>query len=427
MTAWILIAAMMGAGGANVDATRQAQPPSAAKERPATRRVIVDSSLRRHVGELSAIGPKEILYFDEGRRPRTIARDEVLVILPKAKPTIEGETGSLASGDPEFDLVELVSGERIPGKWGAWRQASESVSWKSPLLGDLMLKLDEIHRIRQAGQRPTAPAGADASKQDTVTLTNGDVLSGFVDSIGERVQVAVQGKHREIDRGLVAEIVLAGQGVQAGADKGKANASGKSLKQTVWLTDGSSIDAEKVESVGSTLAALAITRRGQTIEVPLALLDTWSPNRARVAGLAGLVPTKQAPFGDRAWAAHVETGDRSVPLGAADVLLPGPMVVEWAMPAGATRLALEAELPAACRVWGDCVLIVETVGKATTEIARERLNDARPMVTINVALSQASKERTTVVLRITLDPGERGPIQDRVLLRQPILLLGGEK
>lgn len=420
--------------------------PPAPKEPPPVKRVIVDSSLARHNGVVSAIGPKEILYFDGEGRPRTIHRDDVLVILPDtSSPAASAEDPTpLASSDPALDLVELVSGELIPGQWSTSKLASETIDWKSPLLGDLTLKLDDIRRIRRAGRSATpsstpsptpsplpaaatpVPAAADA-RQDTVTLTNGDVLSGFVDSIGDTVRIDVRGKPREIDRSLVSEILLSGQGTPDPGPR-TTNKGAKPARQMVWLTDGASVLAEHVTSIGSTLSSLAITRQGKVIEISLTLLDSWAPDRSRVIGLAGINPSRQLPVGDRTWAAHIESGDRSVPLSAADLLLPGPMIVEWTLPAGATRLSMDVELPAACRVWGDCVLIVQMVGvagNASREIARERLNDARPLVPMNLSLGETGTKSAT--LRITLDPGERGPIQDRVVLRQPLLLLGDGK
>ncbi len=124
--------------------------PPAPKEPPPVKRVIVDSSLARHIGVVSAIGPKEILYFDGEGRPRTIQRDDVLVILPDtSSPAASAEDPTpLASSDPALDLVELASGELIPGQWSTSKLTSETIDWKSPLLGDLTLKLDDIRYIQ---------------------------------------------------------------------------------------------------------------------------------------------------------------------------------------------------------------------------------------------------------------------------------------
>jgi hypothetical protein len=81
-------------------------------------------------------------------------------------------------------------------------------------------------------------------------------------------------------------------------------------------------------------------------------------------------------------------------------------------------VAFRAELPAASRVWGDCVLIVEEVGEkglGGRELARVRLSGDTPEAEINVAL-------TAGVLRVTLDEGAGGPIQDLVVLRGGLVL-----
>jgi hypothetical protein len=72
-------------------------------------------------------------------------------------------------------------------------------------------------------------------------------------------------------------------------------------------------------------------------------------------------------------------------------------------------------------VWGDCELIVESVaGSKITPLAKARLSGSDPSFEINVPLDGAAK------LRMTIDPGPSGPIQDRVVLRRPLVLVNAK-
>jgi hypothetical protein len=98
------------------------------------------------------------------------------------------------------------------------------------------------------------------------------------------------------------------------------------------------------------------------------------------------------------------------------------MRVEWTLPAGASKLGTIAELPPSARVWGDCEVIVEAVsGARATELARAHLSGATPSAEISGSLSGATK------LRVTIDAGPSGPIQDRVVLRRPMILIENGK
>lgn len=116
----------------------------------------------------------------------------------------------------------------------------------------------------------------------------------------------------------------------------------------------------------------------------------------------------------------------SPPLDAADIELPGPMLAEWAVPAGASRLAGWAELPRECWTWGHCVIVLSLIPSDTAaapiELFRHTLAVDSPIGEFNVELPRAASASAPLTLRATLEAGERGPIQDRVLLRRVLFL-----
>jgi hypothetical protein len=163
------------------------------------------------------------------------------------------------------------------------------------------------------------------------------------------------------------------------------------------------------------------------------------PDAARVVPLAALPIESQQGVGGRLYTdpvalrwrggpagpltsrATLASPDRLPPLDAPDIELPGPMSVEWSLPAGAVRLAGWAEVPTESRLWAEFALVFEGVSAAgvATPLARESMSGTRPLVEFNIAVPSPAPAR----LRVTLEPGARGPIQDRAVLRRTLVLL----
>jgi hypothetical protein len=186
----------------------------------------------------------------------------------------------------------------------------------------------------------------------------------------------------------------------------------------IWLATGETL---RVTKIAGTAADTTIVRDGKELLFPTEEIVGFVENAGAVLPLARFAPATTEPYGTRSVADPIEVGDIGVPLGAADVTLPAPMVVTWSLPEGAERISMRAVLPAACRVWGDCVLVVEQTGVkgiGGKELARVRLNGETPEADLNMELLTGGGP-----LRMTLDPGENGAIQDRVVLRQPLILV----
>jgi hypothetical protein len=191
-----------------------------------------------------------------------------------------------------------------------------------------------------------------------------------------------------------------------------------------WLHDGTVAAASEL-SVDSSGRCTLVGRFAALDKQPSATMDA-NNLRAVCFDAAALRPLASCPWAvsesrgaSRRWIPPLKVADaNAAPLGAADIELPGPMRVEWTLPPGATRLGTIAELPPSARVWGDCEVIVEAVsGSKAAELARAHLSGASPTAEISGALSGATK------LRVTIDAGPSGPIQDRVVLRRPLVLV----
>ncbi|MEO0715780.1 MAG: hypothetical protein AAFY58_02185, partial [Planctomycetota bacterium] len=124
---------------------------------------------------------------------------------------------------------------------------------------------------------------------------------------------------------------------------------------------------------------------------------------------------------DRRWSAMPEiTSVHADPLlFTPDLVVPGPMTIAWDIPREARRVTMTVELPEAMRIWGDCIVSLAFESAAgVAEGPSARLNRERPVVTLGSDLPPGTRR-----VVFTLDQGEHGPAQDRVVLRRPMLLM----
>ena len=196
------------------------------------------------------------------------------------------------------------------------------------------------------------------------------------------------------------------------------------------LDDGSVLAADAVagdaQSGKITFRALAAATTPSTrgVLMDLSRLAGVVPDPSRIIPLASLPIASQKPADGRLGSAPAHAmPDAGAPLAAADSLLPGPMTVEWAIPAGASSIVGYAQMDDRSFAWGDCtvVVVIARAGAPERELAKSRLNAASPSLTIS---SDLGAIKPGDVLRIRTEPGQRGPIQDRVVLRRMLLLTG---
>jgi len=332
-------------------------------------------------------------------------------------------------------VVELTDGQRFVGSPVAEDAGAEHLVWDHPQLGRLRLPLERIRRIDTGlSPRASAPA-ARAGDDDEVHLVNGDRVAGLIESIGESVVVSL-GTGRsagrvEIPLDRVGSITLVNPPVEPSGTM-------------VWLKDGSVIRAASLEAQSGsqgmggagggggapTLVAVGLEEDlgSERRNWPLDQIAAVNFDAAALRPLASLPIAAQgrAPGSTRRRIESVrvlppEPADATAtaPLGAADIEFPGPMMVDWTLPQGATRLAGWAELPEAFRAWGDCEVTIGIVGPGggeAREVWRRRINADAPVARFDVPLSPGT-------VRFTIEPGERGPVQDRIVVRRALLAI----
>jgi len=383
------------------------------------RRVLIDRDLNTREISLLSITHDAIVYLDDQGRTRQASVGVLVALLPLDPPWDEADAAAPGSAqsseqpDPR-GVLELADGQRFPGEHAPTGGDEDAIIWAHPVFGRVAVNLDRVARavLRPPGPdtadapgptRAAAPAGA---HEDELILVNGDSISGFVISLGDPIEIDAAGEILAIPADRVADVRL-------------ANPPSPMRGLVVWLEDGSVVVVAAIDGRDGDSVELALPT-GQTGVLPMRDLDAVAFRAGRLLGLAAITPESQSPRGPRrvgqpARVLDDPLYDTSGRLTAPDMELPGPMRIRWPLPDGARRFAAIAELPFDALPWGDCVLTVE-IDDAPR--AAQRLNAESPRFEINIPIDPGAQSIT-----IDLDPGAWGPINDRVTLRRPLLLL----
>lgn len=381
-------------------------------------RLLLDDELREHRAEIIAIEDGQ-LTMRVGGSVRTTSIDAWLAILPAGDHALSARRIPLApaGGAPAMhQLLELTDGQRLFGRL-IERDADEALLWEIPGLGQASVALDMVSRIRLVSSEREIESPA---AEDAAILLNGDVLTGFVEGLGHRLEIDTGSSVLPLGWSLVREVRL-------------ANPPSASADPLVYLRDGAVVGVrEPVVRTGGGLFA----RLGGAFEpiggeefsmraVELAREDvlalSMSPDRlVPIAGLA--IASVEATEG-RLHAIEPRVGDAGrALLGAPDIEISGPIRVEWILPEGAIRAAGVARLPDSARLWGDYEFVLSEIGERgpERELLRLRLNGSSSRHAFSAALD-GSRRGARLVL--TIESGAFGPIQDRLVIERGLILL----
>lgn len=389
--------------------------------------------------------PARVIYLDPAGSQKSIPLRDIIALAPatwvptpeSTAPTIDAFTSDLPV--PRLDLTDSQRfvGTLLdaPRPSGASRGAELPVVIRHERLGTLGFPLDRVLRYSaMAGRTPDLGGRPLSTSADTVLLSNTDRLEGLVTRLGPVVAIETASATADPKAPAPGPTLLdAAQVVLVHL----VNPSTRLDSLRVDLADGTvvAVDALAAEARLGTLSIHPIDAPAATPQprpagagtpasftLDLGQLTAVVPDPSRLTPLSSLPIGAQAPTGDRPPIAPARVlSDAAAPLGAADILLPAPMSVEWAIPAGATSLIGYAQMDDRSFSWGDCTAVVSIVPRSGPErqLARARLNADSPTLTVAADLGKVvAGDR----LRIRTEPGERGPIQDRVVLRRMVLL-----
>lgn len=392
--------------------------------------------------------------IDANALTRTGWNSIVALLPPTNSEAVAAPSASAGDEDGIRIRVWLVDGQRVIGTLAGQRAGLDANTGapQSPhekpltLLADnvglVTIQLDSISRIEfvaATGGGGTGKSAASDANEDSVVLANGDHLVGFVEEITAAGVTVTTGSHGTKDGGE-------GATVRAPIDSVRviqlANPLTSAAGMMLWTADGG---AWRIRSIASdsagrfaaplansgVAAAAAGAGTNAVLQISGALEDivALSTDASRTTALASAAMTGFGPGpGRRTAAAPQVIGSLPAALDAPAILLGGPMWVEWELPDGASRFIATAELPYESLVWGACTVVVEVVpGQRGAQAARTvwsgPLSGAAARASLNAALADRTHppERKSR-LRITVIAGEHGPVLDRLILRNAIIL-----
>jgi hypothetical protein len=310
-----------------------------------------------------------------------------------------------------------------------------------------------------------------------VILSNGDQLEGFVNRVGQTIGVEVDGKTIENGVRQVASIEFANpvkqptgtrvwlvdgsvinlESVRIEERAGTSPVIRLELARGTWGLPPSPPAPPESPSADPSQRRPAPATRVERPKDGGAILSSIKPLQivaiapevSRLTALSALELTSVRRVGDalptaldpvsflRDGSAGAASPAGVEPFQAESFQIAGPVSTEWKLPAGAVRLAGRAELPRDCLAWGDCVLVMAVGPEQTSpnsppdrfrELLREPLNGNRSFAAFNLALAEPGSAGaaggvggTPMTLRITIEPGANGPIQDHVVLSRALI------
>lgn len=374
---------------------------------------------------LSGLSGGTLSYFDDDRRlTRSPVGDFVRLRLDER---------SSAGADVETQargVIELVDGQRIVGRWSGASRDGEAILWTHPTLGRFTLGLDDVRRVVMN----TATGSADEGQAvpdlgtpagDMVDLLNGDRFVGFIVAVAdESVTIQPDGADGEVtlDRANIATLRLANPATPAH----EVVVSG----DLVELVDGSRVRG------GGNIGGEPLTIRADTLRFTPALTDAMQPvdlaldqvaqidfaaSGLRLVELGGQPMTTVA--GGSAFG--LELLPVVEPRG---ISLHAPVTVVFDLPDGAQRFISRAALDLPAGLSDQQTRLADVLVSAVPGGAEASLPPASESGGVRLFVDRTwSMLRSELggadQLRIELDPMRHGPILDRVLLEDAMILL----
>lgn len=399
---------------------------------------------------LLQLGPDEtndtasiITYLDASGTRKTASLNSVVALASATwMPTPESVSPPLGErpNDLHMQRLDLTDGQRIIGQLTDPPTAptpTAAVSAKSPLqaaaprvsirtdrLGVITIPTDRVSRFFLDASRHAVPSGLSTSA-DTLLLINEDRIEGFIDTLGPMVRIEPNGGRAGAKPG-VAEIQL-DQIELANLINAPTPPTGGRVDLadgTVLAVDPGSLVAN-IESAKLAMRPAVLGSDAAPTSIDLNELSGIIPEASRLIPLSGLPIAAQRPHASAPRTSPAELlADAPAPLGAVDILLPGPMMIEWALPqrlGSGVAISGFAQMDDRSFAWGDCEVTVSVILPAAPArvLVKGRLNADSPTLPIVGELG-ATPPGSRV--RVQVDPGERGPVQDRVVLRRMLLV-----
>jgi len=303
-----------------------------------------------------------------------------------------------AATDNDAMVLELTDGQRYRGQWiaAAAAEDGDALRWRHAVLGELTARLETVRAIHSVNDAQIT----EPPTSDQVTLTNGDVMSGFVIAAsddGLMMQLEGQRDPVTLPRARIVRVTLANLTQAAEGESHMVHLADSSRVRTASVTiEG---DQLRLGSPPTDLIALASVKR-----IDVAARGAWLIELSELA----MTTTSGGDVFGMPMPPHMEAGAWR---------MHAPVTVRFDLPEGATRFGAVAQLDADGDEpvhWADFVVRV-TAGDATQEC---RITSDEPSCRINLPFDGAA-----TMLTIELDAGANGPVMDRLALRDAVVLV----
>lgn len=369
-----------------------------------TKAKAVGLDLRRQLVRIQRLEHGVLSFFDETRQLRVEPAQKFAQLLIESR-----GTDPLPEG-PEVCAVVLNDGQWVVGRWVGVHDDGEVLYLQHPALGPVAVNLEDVSRFwpnRSVDDDFMAEGPFERIVSDRVVLLNGDVLEGFVAAIEShhvKVESTAQDGVLEIALDRTRLIRLA-----------SVLESPRPDMDVVYLADGSRWHVADL-LIGSDRIFItpALCESGEAVGIELSrvLRIDLARHGVRLVDLTSL--SRKVVAGGSAFGISVPPRVQG-----ADLWMHAPLQIEFDLPLGADRFAAELALEmvdgknSGDRAWADVIVNLVVDGK---NVGRFHLDGESTNVHINVPI-------TGRVMTVELDEAANGPVLDRVLLRDAILLV----
>jgi hypothetical protein len=364
----------------------------------------------------------ELVFIDADGKKQTRALTAVLALLPSdITPRASHSLGDMVTSQ----WLELADGQRFPGAFALADKADPkhpTVPWVSARLGKLSITLDLVARyvgapalLAEATSKPLSTAN------DTVVTMNMDRIEGVLEELGRTITISPPLAKSKDSAESANTTVQSDQVALVNLFTKRTPATGPMLE----LVDGSVLATGDARFDRNALTFTV--RAGEARAAPTRVLGSeivsFTPRAERFVPLASLAIASQTFDTSRVFGENVRVDDSLLPApaGLGDVHLPGPMTVEWSLPTGASGAAASIELEPDALTWGDCNIVITLFsGSDERVLDRGRLNAESSTRAFRADLGRIGAGAR---LKITIQPGANGAVQDRVVIRRGLVVV----
>jgi hypothetical protein len=433
--------------------------------RAATPAMLVGADLTPVKVSVQSMSDGTLNYFDSERRLRSEPASSFLQIR-FVSPALQQQ-----NSDEPVGWLELIDGQRYPGRLTGADEAGQSIDWtlSLPTAVTVRVSLEQVRSLRwpllskpqapapepTAANAPPQPAGAlvgspvnspvrsvvdspasrppagavSTTTGDSVTLANGDRVSGFVQAIklsGLELRTGSGTAALTLPVERLTEVTFSSVGAAASGSTPAGTQRVIPGAGTVVLRNGARLSGTELRVSGDASASVSLmlslpgSVSGQESGKSMAVsLPVTQVERIELQSRAGaLVALSSLPL------SVIEGGSvLGLPVlprvEAGDWLLHAPLLANVELPQGTRRismklsLALPAGLSREAQGKPDFIVTLEQSGKT---LAQVRIHPQSPEQLINVAADAG-------LMRIKLDASLNGPVLDRLRISGGVVLV----